>query len=66
MDKPPFNPNDARTWDWLYHVDINLATHTTAEQVASTAKIAFDALKAQQPFKPGDVLMLVAIRKPNG
>jgi hypothetical protein len=51
--------------EWLFHVDLDLAKHRTADEIAKSARIAFDTLKAHQNLKEGDRLIIAAVR-PNG
>lgn len=48
--------------EWLYHVDIGLAAHKDATDVANTAKMAYDIVKAHQPIREGDTMVLLVVR----
>ena len=48
--------------EWLYHVDLDLAKHADANEVAHTARQAFVFLQGRQELQSGDRLIIAIVR----
>jgi hypothetical protein len=48
--------------EWLYHVDLDLAKHVDADEVARNARQAFVFLQGRQQLQPGDHLIIAIVR----